>query len=108
LAAVPDAVARLVPRPPPASQPQPASQPEIRPTGPAAGTRLAWLDALRGIAALCVVFDHPTFVLVLLVCCGLTHRFIEAPMQRLGRRVARRFDVRFGSDSVAGQPGGTP
>jgi len=24
------------------------------------------------------------FVLVLLVCCGLTRRFIEAPMQRLG------------------------
>ena len=33
------------------------------------------------------------FVLVLLACCGLTHRFIEAPMQRLGRRVARRLDV---------------
>ena len=41
------------------------------------------------------------FVLVLLACCGLTHRFIEAPMQRLGRRVARRLDVRFGPDSVA-------
>src|ERR1700733_9535711 len=38
------------------------------------------------------------FVLVLLVCCGLTHRFIEAPMQRVGRRVARRLDVRFGED----------
>jgi peptidoglycan/LPS O-acetylase OafA/YrhL len=25
---------------------------------PARGSRLAWLDALRGIAALCVVFDH--------------------------------------------------
>src|SRR5258708_12433460 len=35
------------------------------------------------------------FVLVLLVCCGLTHRFIEAPMQRLGRRVAGRLDARF-------------
>jgi peptidoglycan/LPS O-acetylase OafA/YrhL len=44
------------------------------------------------------------FVLVLLACCGLTHRFIEAPMQRLGRRVARRLDARFGPDSVAGQP----
>ena len=43
------------------------------------------------------------FLLVLLVCCGLTHRFIEAPMQRLGRRVARRLDVRFGPDSVARQ-----
>jgi peptidoglycan/LPS O-acetylase OafA/YrhL len=47
------------------------------------------------------------FVLVLLVCCGLTHRLIEAPMQRLGRRVARRLDVRFGPDTVASQPDGT-
>jgi peptidoglycan/LPS O-acetylase OafA/YrhL len=39
------------------------------------------------------------FVLVLLVCCGLTHRFIEAPMQRLGRRVAARLDGRFGPDT---------
>jgi peptidoglycan/LPS O-acetylase OafA/YrhL len=38
------------------------------------------------------------FVLALLVCSALTHRFIEAPMQRLGRRVARRLDVRFGED----------
>jgi peptidoglycan/LPS O-acetylase OafA/YrhL len=38
------------------------------------------------------------FVLVLLVCCGLTHRFIEAPMQRVGRRVAGRLDARFGPD----------
>jgi peptidoglycan/LPS O-acetylase OafA/YrhL len=43
------------------------------------------------------------FILVLLVCCGLTHRFIEAPMQRLGRRAARRLDARFGPDTVAGQ-----
>lgn len=46
------------------------------------------------------------FLLVLLVCCGLTHRLIEAPMQRLGRRVARRLDVRFGPDTVATQPDG--
>ncbi|HJZ09004.1 MAG TPA: acyltransferase family protein, partial [Trebonia sp.] len=32
-----------------------------------AGTtsRLAWLDALRGFAALCVVFDHGSTLLVL-------------------------------------------
>ena len=48
------------------------------------------------------------FLLVLLVCCGLTHRLIEAPMQRLGRQVARRLDVRFGPDAVATQPDGTP
>ena len=40
------------------------------------------------------------FVLVLLVCCGLTHRFIEAPMQHLGRRVAGRLDGRFGPDAL--------
>ena len=38
------------------------------------------------------------FVAVLLACCGLTYRFIEAPMQRLGRRVAGRLDARFGPD----------
>jgi peptidoglycan/LPS O-acetylase OafA/YrhL len=40
------------------------------------------------------------FVSVLLVCCGLTHRFIEVPMQRLGRRLAARLDVRFGPDTL--------
>ena len=39
------------------------------------------------------------FVAVLLVCCGLTHRCIEAPMQRLGRRVAAWLDARFGPDA---------
>jgi peptidoglycan/LPS O-acetylase OafA/YrhL len=48
------------------------------------------------------------FLLVLLMCCGLTRRFIEAPMQRLGRRVARRLDARFGPDSIARQPDGMP
>ena len=28
------------------------------------GTRLAWLDALRGFAALCVVFDHTTYLVL--------------------------------------------
>jgi peptidoglycan/LPS O-acetylase OafA/YrhL len=40
------------------------------------------------------------FVLVLLICCALTHRFIEAPMQRLGRRIARRLDIKFGEDTA--------
>src|SRR6185437_14951783 len=39
------------------------------------------------------------FVAVLLTCCGLTYRFIEAPMQRLGRRVGARLDARFGPDA---------
>jgi peptidoglycan/LPS O-acetylase OafA/YrhL len=38
------------------------------------------------------------FVLALLICCALTYRYIEAPMQRVGRRIARRLDVRFGED----------
>jgi len=38
------------------------------------------------------------FVTVLLACCALTHRYIEAPMQRVGRRVAGRLDARFGPD----------
>ena len=43
------------------------------------------------------------FLLVLLVCCGLTRQFIEAPMQRLGRRAAGRLDVRFGPDVLRGR-----
>ena len=39
------------------------------------------------------------FVLVLLGCCALTYRFIEAPMQQYGRRLARRH-AWFGADSV--------
>ena len=38
------------------------------------------------------------FVLALLLTSWLTYRFIEAPMQRLGRRAARRLDARFGAD----------
>jgi peptidoglycan/LPS O-acetylase OafA/YrhL len=44
------------------------------------------------------LFLIAVFLTVLLVCCGLTHRCIEAPMQRLGRRVAVRLDARFGPD----------
>ena len=40
------------------------------------------------------------FFAVLLACCWLTYRLIEAPMQRLGRRVAGRLDARFGPDAV--------
>jgi len=46
------------------------------------------------------LFLAAVFVAVLLVCCGLTYRFIEAPMQRLGRRVAGRLDARFGPDAL--------
>jgi len=38
------------------------------------------------------------FVLALLGVCALTYRFIEAPMQRRGKALARRLDVRFGED----------
>jgi peptidoglycan/LPS O-acetylase OafA/YrhL len=38
------------------------------------------------------------FLVVLLTCCALTYHLVEAPMQRLGRRVAARLDARFGPD----------
>jgi peptidoglycan/LPS O-acetylase OafA/YrhL len=44
------------------------------------------------------LFLIAVFLTVLLVCCGLTHRYIEAPMERLGRQVAVRLDARFGPD----------
>jgi len=68
-APVPDAVAQPAPRS------QPASQPEVHRTGPAAGKRLAWLDALRGIAALCVVFDHLTYSVLQPVRHSVYHWF---------------------------------
>jgi peptidoglycan/LPS O-acetylase OafA/YrhL len=49
------------------------------------------------------LFLVAAFVSVLLVCCGLTRRFIEAPMQRLGRRFAARLDTRFGPDTPSPQ-----
>jgi peptidoglycan/LPS O-acetylase OafA/YrhL len=39
------------------------------------------------------------FLAVLLACCSVTYYLVEAPMQRLGRRVAAKLDARFGSDS---------
>jgi len=38
------------------------------------------------------------FLVVLLACCALSYYLIEAPMQRIGRRVAGRLDARFGPD----------
>jgi len=56
--------------------PSQAAQPT--PARPASGKRLAWLDALRGITALCVVFDHLTYTVfqsarttVCLVSCSV-------------------------------------
>jgi peptidoglycan/LPS O-acetylase OafA/YrhL len=46
------------------------------------------------------------FLAALLACCALTYHLVEAPMQRLGRRVAARLDARFGPDRP--QPAGTP
>ena len=48
--------------------------PAQRPAVPA--SRLAWLDALRGFAALCVVFDHGTSYL-LLPARHLVYRYID-------------------------------
>jgi len=44
------------------------------------------------------------FVCLLLGCCALSYRFVEAPMQRAGRRVAARLEVRFGPDLLAPRP----
>jgi peptidoglycan/LPS O-acetylase OafA/YrhL len=44
------------------------------------------------------------FMVVLLACCALTYRFIEAPMQRKGRQVARWLDDRYGEDAPPGEP----
>jgi peptidoglycan/LPS O-acetylase OafA/YrhL len=49
---------------------------------------LAWLQV--GVSVL--------FVAVLLGCCAMTYYLVEAPMQRLGRRVAAKLDARFGPD----------
>jgi len=49
------------------------------------------------------------FLAVLLACCTTTYLLVEAPMQRLGRRVAVRLDARFGPDREPGQaPGRDP
>ena len=57
------------------------------------------------------------FVAVLLACCAMTYYLVEAPMQRLGRRVAARLDARMGPDRpdlperparAAGPGGGRP
>src|SRR6202161_3380500 len=44
-----------------ATGPMPGLLPRADQPAAAAGPRRAWLDALRGIAALCVVFDHLTY-----------------------------------------------
>jgi peptidoglycan/LPS O-acetylase OafA/YrhL len=45
------------------------------------------------------------FLAALLACCGLTYYLVEAPMQRLGRRVAARLDARLGPDRPEGSEG---
>jgi peptidoglycan/LPS O-acetylase OafA/YrhL len=78
------------------------SRPEASGGAQGRGRRLAWLDALRGIAALCVlqVGAAAVFLAALLACCAATYYLVEAPMQRLGRRVAARLDARFGPDRL--------
>jgi peptidoglycan/LPS O-acetylase OafA/YrhL len=44
------------------------------------------------------------FFAVLLAGCALTYHLVEAPMQRLGRRVAARLDARFGPDRLEPLP----
>ena len=40
------------------------------------------------------------FLAALLACCAATYYLVEAPMQRLGRRVAARLDSRFSPDRL--------
>ena len=46
------------------------------------------------------------FLAVLLACCAMTYRLVEAPMQRLGRRLAARLDARLGPDRLEPGPAG--
>jgi peptidoglycan/LPS O-acetylase OafA/YrhL len=38
------------------------------------------------------------FLAILIALCSLTYLLVERPMQNVGRRVGRWFDVRFGPD----------
>jgi peptidoglycan/LPS O-acetylase OafA/YrhL len=65
--------------------------------------RLPWTrqqPSLAGQAAITAAF-----LCALLGCCWLTYRFVEAPMQRLGRRAAQRIEARFGLDLLTAHPG---
>lgn len=62
--------------------------------------RLPWTQRGQGLI---VQFGLTTaFLCLLLGCCALTYRFVEAPMQHLGRRIADRLEARFGPDLAAG------
>ena len=45
----------------------------VHETGGAAAGRMAWLDAMRGFAALCVVFDHVSYHVLLPLRHFLSH-----------------------------------
>jgi peptidoglycan/LPS O-acetylase OafA/YrhL len=55
---------------------------------------LAWLQV--GVSAV--------FLAALLACAATTYYLVEAPAQRLGRRVAARLDARFGPDRPEAAP----
>jgi peptidoglycan/LPS O-acetylase OafA/YrhL len=44
------------------------------------------------------------FFAAVLCCAAVSHRLVEAPAQRLGRRIAARLDTRFGPDRAASLP----
>jgi peptidoglycan/LPS O-acetylase OafA/YrhL len=48
------------------------------------------------------------FLAALLACCALSYYLLEAPMQRIGRRLATRLDARFGPDRAAAAPALAP
>jgi peptidoglycan/LPS O-acetylase OafA/YrhL len=58
---------------------------------------LPWMQAPHSRAVLLCV--AAVFCAVLLGCCWLTYRFVEAPAQGLGRRLARWLDASLGPDA---------
>jgi len=48
------------------------------------------------------------FLVILIALCSLTYLYIERPMQRAGRSLARWFDARFGPDHLPDPANGSP
>ncbi len=109
-----------------------AGWPDVRPGAGvpahpmAAGPDLDWTDQLLGVPAASAahrglrspvtgrtittplwpqLLVDAVFLVLLITMCSLTYLFVERPMQRAGRRLARWLDTRFGSDRP---PGWTP
>jgi len=60
--------------------------------------RIAWTRGYHPLGIQFLMFA--AFLAVLLPCCAATYYLVEAPMQRLGRRIAQWLDKRFGPDRL--------